>query len=52
MAFYDRDFAAKMEAMFNDDLQRCREITFEIWNHRSFGQRLSELVFWIWEPYY
>jgi cardiolipin synthase len=52
MAFYDRDFAAKMEAMFNDDLQRCKEITFEQWNHRSFGQRLSEMVFWIWEPYY
>lgn len=52
MAFYDRDFAAKMEAMFNDDLQRCKEITFEQWNHRGFGQRLSELVFWIWEPYY
>jgi len=52
MAFYDRGFAAKMEAMFNDDLQRCKEITFDLWNHRSFSQRLSELVFWIWEPYY
>jgi cardiolipin synthase len=52
MAFYDRDFAGKMEAMFNDDLQRCKEITFELWKSRGFGQRLSELFFWIWEPYY
>ena len=52
MAFYDRGFAATMEAMFNEDLKRCEEITFEQWDNRGLPKRLSELVFWIWEPYY
>jgi cardiolipin synthase len=52
LAFYDRGFAEKMEAMFNDDLKNCSEVTFERWNRRGLGKRLSELVFWIWEPYY
>lgn len=52
LAFYDRDFAAKIDAMFNDDLKRCREVTHSRWSHRGLAARLSELIFWIWEPYY
>lgn len=52
MAFYDRGFAEKMVAMFNEDLKRCEEITYMQWKHRGLPKRLSELVFWIWEPYY
>jgi cardiolipin synthase A/B len=52
MAFYDRGFAGKMEAMFMEDLKNCGEITFERWDRRGLVKRLSELVFWIWEPYY
>ncbi len=52
LAFYDRSFSAKMEAMFFDDKKRCGEITYGAWKKRSFTQRLAELVFWIWEPYY
>ncbi|MEP6767517.1 MAG: cardiolipin synthase [Acidobacteriota bacterium] len=52
LAFYDRGFARKMEAMFEDDRKRCQEITHEAWDKRGLVQRLAELVFWIWEPYY
>ena len=51
-AIYDRDFGRKVEQMFERDRQRCREITWEIWDRRGLVKRLSELVFWIWEPYY
>lgn len=52
LAFYDRGFAAQMEAMFGDDLKSCREVTYERWRHRGAAARLSEMIFWIWEPYY
>ncbi len=52
LAFYDRGFAAKMHAMFEEDRKSCSEITFRMWDKRGIVQRLAELVFWIWEPYY
>ena len=52
LSFYDRGFAQKVEEMFDEDLKRCEEITFQAWEHRGLPKRLSELVFWIWEPYY
>lgn len=52
LAFYDRGFAQKMDAMFAEDRKNCQEITWAIWNRRGLAKRLSEFVFWIWEPYY
>ncbi len=52
LAFYDRGFAEKMEKMFADDRKNCDEVTYDIWSHRGLHKRLTELVFWIWEPYY
>ena len=52
LAFYDRGFAAKMEAMFQDDKKHCQEITFEKWDNRGIHRRMIETIFWIWEPYY
>jgi cardiolipin synthase len=52
LAIYDRGFAQQIEAMFNDDLKKCREITYPNWSRRGLLARVSELVFWIWEPYY
>ena len=52
LAFYDRGFAKKMEAMFFEDRKRCAEITYEEWKKRGIVQRMAELVFWIFEPYY
>ena len=52
LAFYDHAFAEEMEDMFQDDKKKCEEITLDAWKHRGMPKRLSELVFWIWEPYY
>jgi cardiolipin synthase len=52
LAVYDRSFAEKVEAMFEEDKKRCEEITLKAWKKRGVGKRLAELVFWIWEPYY
>ena len=52
LVFYDRGFAEQLEAMFNEDLKRCREITYPRWSHRGLLARISEMIFWIWEPYY
>ena len=51
-AFFDRDFARKMEEMFERDKKKCREITFQEWDHRGLHRRMTETIFWIWEPYY
>jgi cardiolipin synthase A/B len=52
LAVYDRGFAQKMEAMFEDDKKRCEQITYRGWDHRGLGKRIAEMVSWIWEPYY
>jgi len=52
LAFYDRGFAKKMEAMFAEDKERAAEVSYDTWKHRGLPQRLAELVFWIFEPYY
>jgi cardiolipin synthase A/B len=52
LAFYDRGIAGRMEEMFREDLARSRPVTFQNWKHRGLGARLSETIFWIWEPYY
>jgi cardiolipin synthase len=52
LAFYDASFAAQMEAMFDQDRRHSTQITYEIWKHRGFPKRISETVFWAFEPYY
>jgi cardiolipin synthase len=52
LAFYDKDFAAKVEVMFQKDLQRCDEITFHAFENRGMAKRVSEVLSYIWEPYY
>jgi cardiolipin synthase len=52
LAFYDHSFAASMEAMFEEDKTRCKEVTYEAWDTRGAPQRLAELFSWIWKPYY
>ena len=52
LAFYDRGFARKMEALFEEDKKQCDEITYSIWDHRGIPKRMAEVVSWIWEPYY
>ena len=52
LAFYDGAFAAKMEEMFSDDLKQCKEITLHDFNNRGLGKRVTEVLSYIWEPYY
>jgi cardiolipin synthase len=51
-AFYDREFGARMEAVFAEDESRCREISYESWKRRSIEQRLAEIVSSLFEPLY
>ena len=51
-AFYDRDFGAKMEAVFAEDEKHCREITYESWKRRGLEQRLAELISGAFKPLY
>ena len=52
LAFYDRDFAARLEATFAADEKDCREVTYQSWKRRGFEQRLAELVSGLFEPLY
>ena len=52
LAIDDAAFAQRAEQMFRADLQKCRPVDLGGWKHRGLAARLSELVFWIWEPYY
>ncbi len=52
LSFYDRSFAALIEAMFQRDLERCKQVTYEAWRHRGTTARLAELFSGLWEPYY
>jgi cardiolipin synthase A/B len=52
LAFYDAAFARKMDEMFAEDLKRCDEITYEEFDHRGLPKRASEVLSYIWEPYY
>jgi len=52
LAVYDKTFAQQMETMFENDKKHCQQVTYGGWHHRSLGQRVAEMVFWIWEPYY
>ncbi len=52
LTFYDRDFAAKVEALFEEDMKRCREIDYRRWKHRGIGDRLGELLSGLWTPLY
>jgi cardiolipin synthase len=52
LAFYDRDFGAKMEAVFAEDEKHCREITYESWKRRGAEQRVAEIISSLFEPLY
>jgi cardiolipin synthase A/B len=52
LSFYDREFASALEAMFQRDLERCAEVTYEAWKDRGLGSRFFELVSGCFEPLY
>jgi cardiolipin synthase len=52
LAFYDRDFAARLEATFAADEKYCREVTYQSWKRRGVEQRLAELFSVFFQPLY
>jgi len=52
LAFYDRDFAARLEATFAADEKTCREVTYESWKRRGIEMRLAELASVVFQPIY
>ena len=52
VSFYDRRFAASIEAMFERDLKLCEEITYDTWKHRGFSARFFEMFSSWFEPLY
>jgi cardiolipin synthase A/B len=52
LAFYDRDFAARLEATFAEDEKHCREVSYQSWKKRGVAQRLGELVSVLFQPLY
>jgi len=52
LAFYDRGFAAALEAVFADDQKECREVTYQSWRRRGLEQRVAELVSAFFQPLY
>lgn len=51
-SFYDRDFGARLEAVFAEDEKDSREITYERWKKRGLEQRLAEMVSSLFKPLY
>jgi cardiolipin synthase A/B len=43
-------FASKMELMFNNDLENCRQIKLEQWEQRGLKERLEETAVRALEP--
>jgi cardiolipin synthase len=52
LAFYDRDFGARLEATYAADEKNCREITYASWKRRGLEQRLAEIVSNLFNPLY
>jgi cardiolipin synthase len=52
LSFYDRGFAAQLEATFAADEKDCHEITYQNWRHRGLHRRLAELVSGFLQPLY
>ena len=52
LAFHDRDFGARLEAVFAEDEKHCREITYESWKRRGIELRLAEIVSGFFQPLY
>lgn len=52
LAFYDRDFGARLEATSAADESHCREITYQSWKRRGIEQRLADMVSSLFKPLY
>ncbi len=51
-AFYDREFAGRLEAVIAADQLHCHEVTYERWKKRGLVRRMTELFSWFFQPLY
>jgi cardiolipin synthase len=52
LSFYDRGFAAQLEATFAADEKGCREVTYASWRHRGFEQHAADFLSSLFQPLY
>src|SRR5436309_2019430 len=52
LSFYDREFAARLDAVFAEDEKACREVTYESWKKRGAEQRLAAAPSVLFQPLY
>jgi cardiolipin synthase len=52
LSFYDREFSARLEAVFAEDEKACHEVTYESWKKRGPQQRLAEAFSVLFQPLY
>ena len=43
LTVYNRAFAERLEQLFHEDLKYARQITYEAWSSRGWGERFQEL---------
>jgi cardiolipin synthase len=43
LTVYNRAFAARLEQLFQEDLKYAKQITYEAWSSRGWGERFQEL---------
>jgi cardiolipin synthase A/B len=52
LTLYDRDFGARLEAVFAADMEHCSEVTYQAWNGRELHDKLADLLSWFFTPFY
>jgi cardiolipin synthase len=44
---FNRDFGVRLEAMFAEDFEACKELTLEVWQKRGLLRRFAEKIFYV-----
>ena len=52
LSFYDREFSARLEAVFAEDEKACQEVTYDTWKKRGPQKRLAEAFSVLFQPLY
>lgn len=52
LSFYDREFSARLDAVFAEDEKSCGEVTYATWKKRGPHQRLVEAFSVLFQPLY
>ncbi|MBP1638051.1 MAG: phospholipase D/Transphosphatidylase [Bacteroidetes bacterium] len=47
---YDTDTALRLKELFMEDLEKCEELTYEVWNNRKHRQKLKESFARLFSP--